>query len=265
MKYFAGIDAGSTYVKVVFIDSNNEIIGYKNEKTGINANETTEKMLSVLCAETGIDLSEISYLVSTGYSRRIISSASNTVTEIQAHAAGVKLSCPAGCCIKTVIDIGGQDSKIIILDGSGEVESFIMNDKCAAGTGRFLEALSRTLNIDVEDLGGLSAKAGMPSRINSLCVVFAESEVISLLARGAGLPDIVAGIHESMSKRISNMAKRAGFKSEIMITGGCGMNAGLVQALSEEMMHNIVVPAYPQLNGAFGAAIIAKNQYSLTS
>lgn len=257
MRYFAGIDAGSTYVKAAVIDENKRLAGFRVSKTGINANSTALKIMDELAEEIDIAKDDICSIIATGYGRRIIEPANESVTEIKAHAAGVRMSCPDGTKVKTVIDIGGQDSKVIVLDDSRDVENFVMNDKCAAGTGRFFEALARTLDIDVGDFSHISLKARSPCRINSLCVVFAESEVISLLARGKDLPDIVAGIHESMAKRIANMARKTGMKEEVVITGGGGLNPALVEALSCELMTDIITPEHPQMNGAFGAALLA--------
>jgi predicted CoA-substrate-specific enzyme activase len=146
---------------------------------------------------------------------------------------------------------------VIVLGENGETLNFAMNDKCAAGTGRFLESLARVLELEVADLGRLSLEATAPAAINSTCVVFAESEVISLVARKKPARDIVAGIHQSLAKRIGAMARKARFEPEVLLTGGGGLNAGIVQALEDELMVDIRLPLHPQLNGAIGAALIA--------
>jgi predicted CoA-substrate-specific enzyme activase len=257
MKYYAGIDAGSTYVKAAIIDSDRTLRGYKVAPTGIDARTTSKEILEELCRQSGISTPDINAIVSTGYSRRRIDIAHGNVTEIKAHAAGAVWAAPEGSKIRTIIDIGGQDSKVIVIDGKGETVHFVMNDKCAAGTGRFLEALARVLELSVEDIGPLSHTSKSPCRINSTCAVFAESEVISLLARGKSPEDIIAGIHESMAKRIGGMARKARFEPDILMTGGGALNPGLVAAFEDELMADIYVPKHPQFNGAIGAAIIA--------
>jgi len=259
MEYYAGIDAGSTYIKAAIIDNDRTLQGYKVTPTGIDARKTSKDIIDELCSRLGTSSSDIHAIISTGYSRRRIDIADENVTEIKAHAAGAIWAAPEGSRVRSIIDIGGQDSKVIVINEKGETENFVMNDKCAAGTGRFLEALSRVLELSVEDIGPLSLESKTPCRINSTCTVFAESEVISLLARGKKPEDIIAGIHRSMAKRISGMARRARFESDILMTGGGGLNPGLVVALEDELMTDIYIPKHPQLNGAIGAAIIAGN------
>ncbi|MFZ2399182.1 MAG: acyl-CoA dehydratase activase, partial [Smithella sp.] len=155
------------------------------------------------------------------------------------------------------IDIGGQDSKAILLDDNGKVKNFVMNDKCAAGTGRFLEVMARAMEVNLDEFGTMSIKSKNPSKISSLCTVFAESEVISLIAKGEQRQDIIAGIHESIASRISSMAGRVGIKEPVMITGGVARNIGVIHALEKKLGMNIEVSPYAQVNGAIGAAIIA--------
>lgn len=255
--YFAGVDAGSTYVKAVLLDDEKNLVGHAHRPTGIDAGGTAKAMIEKLLDERGILPDRIKGYTATGYSRRNIDTAGGTVTEIKAHAAGARWSAPPGTVIRTVIDIGGQDSKVIVLDEMGDIAHFTMNDKCAAGTGRFLESLARVLELPMEELGPLSLRSTTPLDINSTCVVFAESEVISLLARKKKREDIAAGIHQSLSRRIAVMARKAGLMPEILLTGGGGLNTGIAEALEETLLADIHVPAYPQLNGAVGAALIA--------
>jgi predicted CoA-substrate-specific enzyme activase len=258
--YFVGVDAGSTYVKVAFIDEHGCLAGYDRQPTGIDADNTSKKMIEAIGRHNGIDMDQIRNITATGYSRRNIETAHDTVTEIKAHALGAGWSSPSDVDIRVVIDIGGQDSKIIVLDDQGEIANFAMNDKCAAGTGRFLESLARVLELDINELGPISLESAMPLTINSTCVVFAESEVISLVARKKKRADIVAGIHQSLAKRIAGMARKAGIVPEILLTGGGGLNPGIAQALEEELLMDIHIPDYPQLNGAIGAALIGKSE-----
>lgn len=257
MDYVAGIDAGSTYVKVAVLTKSGDLAGFQHWPTGIDAAGTSRAMLETIMADLGRPTGAIQSIMATGYSRRIIDVAHDTVTEIRAHAAGALLTAPPGTSIRTVIDIGGQDSKVIVLGEDGETLNFVMNDKCAAGTGRFLESLARVLELSVGDLGPLSLESTAPATINSTCVVFAESEVISLVARKTPARDIVAGIHEALAKRIGGMARKARFESGVLLTGGGGLNPGIVQALEDELMVDIHLPRHPQLNGAIGAALIA--------
>lgn len=255
-EYFIGIDAGSTYIKAVMLDENGRLVGHDLKPTGIDANRTSKEMITALAIQGGIDPAQIQYIMATGYSRRVIQKAHDTVTEIKAHAAGTGWSGFENNGIRTVIDIGGQDSKVIVMDPDGGIVNFAMNDKCAAGTGRFLESLARVLELDIDDLGPISLTSDMPLTINSTCVVFAESEVISLVARNKRREDIVAGIHQSLAKRICAMSRKAGAIAEICLTGGGGRNSGIVEALEAELFMNVHVSDHPQLNGAIGAALL---------
>lgn len=259
MEYFAGIDSGSTYIKMAVLDQDKKLVTHRIVHTGINGKKTVNEIRESICLELGVTFSGINRTVATGYGRRMVEDISGNVTEIKAHAAGARWNGTGDKKIRTVIDIGGQDCKVINLDESGGIENFVMNDKCAAGTGRFLEALARVLEMNISDLGPLSLESSEPCTINSTCVVFAESEVISLLARGEDIRDIIAGIHASMAGRIRRMAGKGGVEPEILLTGGGGMNPGLKSAFEEEFMQDVHVSALPQLNGAVGAAIIAMN------
>jgi (R)-2-hydroxyacyl-CoA dehydratese activating ATPase len=260
MTYTAGVDAGSTYIKVAVMGENGAMAGQDLRPTGMDAAGTSKKMIESIMASLGQPRSSIERIVATGYSRRVIDVADETVTEIKAHSAGAPWSAPAGVDVRTVIDIGGQDSKIIVIDGTGEAIHFAMNDKCAAGTGRFLESLSRVLELEIQDLGPISLESVAPVAINSICAVFAESEVISLVARKKKRRDIVAGIHQALARRIGGMARKARIEPEVLLTGGGGLNAGIIRALEEELRLEVFVPEYPQLNGAIGAALIADRE-----
>jgi len=259
MKYYAGIDAGSTYVKVAVLDEENKLTGCKTLPTGIDAGGTADKIITEILGNNNISRDDLDCTVATGYSRRIIDIADDTVTEIKAHAAGAVWSAPDGVEIKTLIDIGGQDSKVISINEEGDVVNFAMNDKCAAGTGRFLESLARVLELEVKDLGPMSLEANSPAAINNTCVVFAESEVISLVSRKTPREDIIAGIHDSLAKRVSAMARKSGITPGILLTGGGGLNCGIAASLEKELMNEVHVPDYPQFNGAIGAAIIGRD------
>ncbi|WP_449244790.1 acyl-CoA dehydratase activase [Desulfobacca acetoxidans] len=260
MKFYVGVDAGSTYIKVTILDEKGYLAGYNCKPTGIDVAETSKKIINDIITPLKLTHNSIARIAATGYGRRLIDMADETVTEIKAHAAGAIWSMPQEAKIRSVIDIGGQDSKIILIDERGEPENFVMNDKCAAGTGRFLESLAKVLELDVKDLGTISLMSKAPSVINSTCVVFAESEVISLMARRNKREDIVAGIHQSLAKRISRMARKARILPEVLLTGGGGLNIGFVRSLEDELGKIVHIPCYPQLNGAIGAAIIARQR-----
>jgi predicted CoA-substrate-specific enzyme activase len=259
MRIYGGIDAGSTYLKVALVDEKKNLLGARTAPVGIDARETARETLDFLCRDLDLSRGEVAAIVATGYSRRQIDIADDNVTEIKAHAAGARWSAPDGIHVRTVIDVGGQDSKVIILDENGGIANFVMNDKCAAGTGRFLEALARVLDVSVKEIGPMALQSKCPCQINSMCVVFAESEVISLLARRNDPVDIVAGIHASMAKRISVMARKAGLCGEVLLTGGGGLNPGLIAAFEDELMQDVHTAENPQLNGAIGAALLAGN------
>ncbi len=249
----AGIDIGSITAKAAIVEDGG-ILGTKIIFTGYNAEAAGVKVYQDLLAESGLDRASIAKIVSTGYGRNSVKFADKTFTEIMAHAAGAYLLNPK---IRTIIDIGGQDSKAIALDEKGKVRNFVMNDKCAAGTGRFLEVMARALEVNLDEFGAMSLQSKLPSKISSLCTVFAESEVISLIACGEKRPDIIAGIHESIAARVSSMLARVGVAEPVMITGGVARNAGVVDALERKLGVKIAVSSYAQVNGAIGAAVLA--------
>jgi len=249
----AGIDIGSITAKAAVVD-NGKIVGTKVMFTGYNAEAVGLKVYEELLAEAGLEKSSLSKIVSTGYGRNSVKFADKSFTEIMAHAAGAHF---LDSKVRTIIDIGGQDSKAIVLDDRGKVKNFVMNDKCAAGTGRFLEVMARALEVNLDEFGAMSLQSAQPAKISSLCTVFAESEVISLIARGEKRMDIIAGIHESIAVRVSAMLARVGVDEPVMITGGVARNTGVVAALSNKLGVKISVSPYAQQNGAIGAAVLA--------
>ena len=205
-------------------------------------------------AAAGVKGSEISRVVATGYGRMNFEMADRELSEVSCHGRGVRFLLPD---VRTVIDIGGQDAKALLLDERGNLDNFIMNDKCAAGTGRFLEALARVLDVAVEEMGELSERSAHPVSISSTCAVFAESEVISRLANGEKIEDIVAGIHTSVAKKVSGLAIRMGYRPRVAMSGGVARNRGIVRAMERELGCGITVPEDCQLAGAIGAALFA--------
>jgi len=257
MHYFTGIDIGSTAIKIAIISEETELIAQKVVPTGAKFNENAMNAYTTLVEESNLELSKSRYVISTGYGRRLYKSADQTVSEITANAIGAAVV-SKGHSIRTIINIGGQDSKIIQINQQGFVQNFIMNDKCAAGTGRFLEMASRNLEVDIDQMGEwhrLSRDKDLT--VNSTCAVFAESEIISLLAEGKKKEDIIAGIHISIAKRIARLAGRTTVQDDVLFDGGTAYNCGLIDALEEEFMRDFIIPESPQITTAIGAAHMA--------
>jgi len=250
-----GIDIGSITAKAAVM-RDGSILAVRILRTGYNAKNAGDQLFEGIVSGLGLNPSGIQGIVATGYGRKSITFADRAVTEITCHAAGARYM---NSTIRTVIDIGGQDSKVILLDETGRVKDFAMNDKCAAGTGRFLEVMARALEVDISDFGSLSLAADHPASISSLCTVFAESEVISLIAKGESRKNIIAGIHDSIAARVSAMAGRIRWIPPIMMTGGVAQNSGVVRSLEKKIGHSLVVTPNAQLTGAIGAALIAMN------
>ena len=253
-EYFAGIDIGSTMTKAVILDEG--IIASVIGPTGPEQRRLANKVMEEALRKAGLPFGAVTYVVSTGYGRINVPFADKQVTEISCHAKGIaSLFTDA----KTIIDIGGQDSKGIKIDKTGRPTDFIMNDKCAAGSGRFLEVIADALAIRLEDMGEISSASKNPAKISNICTVWAEQEVKARLAEGVVLSDLVAGIHESLADRVSRMVQRLHVENEVVLTGGGAKNMGLVKALSDQLGHNILVPPEPLVTGAVGAALLGKD------
>jgi predicted CoA-substrate-specific enzyme activase len=248
-----GIDAGSTTTKMVGVDRQGEMVWDYLEATDPRMEEQVARLLDLARREAG---ARGAPLVATGYGRNLVRQADRKITEITCHAKGVYRSTGHG---GTLVDIGGQDSKVIVIDESGNVVNFTMNDKCAAGTGRFLEVVAGRLQLSLAELSfqGLSTQEEVP--ISSTCTVFAESEMISLLARGQALQPIVRGLYRSLVRRIAAMAKSAGLRPPLMLSGGVAKSHAMQVLLGEELGAELRVPDEPQLMGAYGAALAALN------
>jgi predicted CoA-substrate-specific enzyme activase len=253
--YFAGIDIGSTMTKVVIIDDKVEasLIGPTGPEHRRLANKAMEEALH----RAGLQFENLSYIVATGYGRINVPFADRQVTEITCHARGLGSVLPSA---RTVIDIGGQDTKGIKIK-DGKVLNFVMNDKCAAGTGRFLEIIADSLGVLLTELGELSLKANRATPISNTCTVFAEHEVINQLANGESVANLVAGVHEAMATRIFALVQKLKVEKDIAVTGGGGKNIGLVKALEAKFGSSILLPAEPLITGALGAALIGKETY----
>ncbi|MBM4312393.1 MAG: 2-hydroxyglutaryl-CoA dehydratase [Deltaproteobacteria bacterium] len=254
MSHTAGIDIGSITAKAAIM-KDDLLLGSRVIFTGYNSEAAGLRVYEELLGELGLDRAEVVRIVATGYGRKSVTIADKAVTEIMCHAAGARFLQPS---VRSLIDIGGQDSKAVVMDENGRVTNFAMNDKCAAGTGRFLEVMARALEADLDEFGALSLKAEHPAKISSLCTVFAESEVISLIAKGETRENIIAGIHEAIASRVSAMASRIGLTAPIMMSGGVARNGGVVHALEKAIGCPVVVSPYAQVNGAIGAACLAR-------
>lgn len=250
----AGIDAGSRAIKVVLIDARSmEVIGKDLTDQGVEQDKLASRLFEQLLHTSGINRNDVAAVVATGYGRNAISIADTTITEITCHAAGVHHLVPEAM---TVIDIGGQDSKLIRLDGSGKVRDFAMNDRCAAGTGRFLEVVAQRLGAELQSLGRMASRSKRPASISSMCVVFAETEITGLLASGTASEDIVAGVQSAIAERIVAMAGRTA-DQPVIFTGGVAMISGMDTALQAALGQVVTVSPDPQMTGALGAAILA--------
>jgi len=252
MPITAGVDVGSTSTKIVLF--NNGEIYYKISPTGWSPRDAGNKILEEILLEHALTRDEIEAIVATGYGRVAISYADKVVTEITCHGRGSAFLIPEA---DTIIDIGGQDSKVIKIDSWGKVLDFMMNDKCAAGTGRFLGVMANALGLDVDDLGKF--QAAKPAAITNMCTVFAESEVIGLLAQGTAKDAIVSGLHDAVARRISSMVKKMGTYRNVAFTGGVALNEGVRRSLEKELGTEILVSEYCQIAGAIGAALIGQD------
>lgn len=260
MKYYGGCDVGSTYTKCVILDENGKIAASTTIRSKINAAESSKTALQEVCEQIP-DLKtpdKLSYLVGTGYGRNKVASADENISEISCHAMGVHVTDPS---VKSIIDIGGQDVKGIAIDTDGTVKNFAMNDKCAAGTGRFFEAMANAFEVSLPEFSKLSLQAKNVIPITAQCTVFAESEVITLVGEGKPTDEIAAGIEMAVAKRCFVMAKKAGATDSVTLTGGCAKNEGLKKAIEQVLKLKVVeLKTDPQLMGALGAAEYARQK-----
>ncbi len=252
---FAGVDVGSATTKTVLVDETGAELGHTILRSGGNLVAAAEESLALALRNAGLGKDAVAALVATGYGRDSVPNRTKSVTEITCHARGAHTINPNA---RSVIDIGGQDSKAIALDAAGTVFKFEMNDKCAAGTGRFLEVMARTLEVDLSDIGPTALTADTASTISSTCTVFAESEVVSLLAQGESVARILAGLCQAIAQRVNSLASRVGMTAEVMMTGGVAKNSGVVRGIERAVGLPVTIPEEPQIVGALGAALIAR-------
>ncbi len=255
MRYIAGIDIGSTYTKAIVLNARREVVGTAVRRTGFKLAQAAEAVFEELLKASGLAPSAITYVAATGYGRYTVPFRNTQVTELTAHARAAVHLFPD---TRTILDIGGQDIKAIKIDAEGRVKAFRLNDKCAAGTGAFLEKTARYLGLTTDDLGPYALRATQPVQISSVCAVFAESEVISHLSKGIPAEDIVMGAMVALGGRAIQLMRRVGIEPGYMLTGGMTRNAAMIQALESNLKAklNVAADGLGQLNGAFGAALL---------
>lgn len=253
----AGIDVGSATSKAVVLEEG-RILSYSIVPTGAGSAASAQRVMEqALKKAGGIPLQDIDYIVATGYGRIIVPFAHDTVTELSCHARGCHYLFPS---VRTILDMGGQDCKSIRCDDNGKLKNFDMNDKCAAGTGRFLEVMARVMELSLEDLGPLSLEAKEAVKINSTCTVFAKTEVSSLIRRGLDKRDILAGLNVSITNRVHVLLRQVGIEKDFAITGGIAKNVGVVRAIEKRVGLTALIPEEPQIVGALGAALFARDR-----
>lgn len=248
-----GIDIGSASSKAVILRDGKEIV----KEVAVQAGTGTSgpgRVMDALFDGSELAWEKMDYTIATGYGRFSVEQANKQISEITCHAKGISFLCPSA---RTIIDIGGQDAKAIELGENGTIRKFFMNDKCAAGTGRFLEVMSRVLEVGLDEMEACHFKATEPAPVSSTCTVFAESEVISLLSQGVSRENIIAGVHKSVASKACALAYRAGIKDDVIMCGGVARNGGVVDAIRKELGRTVTVAPRPQLTGALGAALLA--------
>jgi (R)-2-hydroxyacyl-CoA dehydratese activating ATPase len=252
--YFAGIDLGSTMTKLVIINADEQICSRVIQHSGAEHRRLANKVMEEGLKRAGLAFEDIDFVVATGYGRMVVPFADRQITELTCHTRGLYQNSPG---VRLAVDIGGQDSKVMQI-ANGKLLDFAMNDKCAAGTGRFLEIIAGTLNLKIDELGDLSLKSRQKVQISSTCTVFAQQEVIKRLSEGLPVEDIVAGIHDAIASRVARMADRFRVEPDVLFTGGVARNTGAVKALKARLGCDVLVPAEPLLSGALGAALLGK-------
>jgi predicted CoA-substrate-specific enzyme activase len=252
--YFAGVDIGSTMTKIVLTDTDGRVLSAIKGPTGPEHRQLANEVMKTALEQAGLQLKDISYVVATGYGRFNVPFADRQITELSCHAKGVSSLFPN---VRTAIDIGGQDAKCLKIH-NGKLIDFVMNDKCAAGTGRFLEVIAATLNIRLDDLGDIALKSTKKIQISNFCTIFAQQEVVSRLSEGEKLEDVIAGLHDALASRVAALARRLKIEPDVVLTGGVAKNIGMVKAMKENLGCELLVPEDPLITGAMGAAILAK-------
>lgn len=254
-----GVDLGSTTAKTVVLDSHGAMASSSIVQMGAVSRAGVRASMEEAMRSAGLAEADVVRTVSTGYGRKLIPIADNTFTEITCHARGAASLWPG---VRLVIDIGGQDSKVIAVDENGFVDHFAMNDRCASGTGRFFEVLARALEVDIGDVGALALRGADDLEISSMCATFAETEVISLLAQGAQKADIAASVHRAVAARTLGLVAQVGKLTPVVMTGGVANNPAAVRFISDKLGVDVQIPDDPQISGAYGAALLARDEYA---
>jgi (R)-2-hydroxyacyl-CoA dehydratese activating ATPase len=254
MFYGGGVDVGSTQTKAIILSEDRKIMGRSLINTGANVSMAAERAFREAASSAGIPPETVDYVVGTGYGRYKVNFGNAQITEISCHARGANLLFPK---TRTVIDMGGQDAKGIRVGEQGDVKDFVMNDKCAAGTGRFLSNAAETVGLSLDKIGPVSLDAKKPVRLSTVCAVFVESDIMSYLAEGKTVPDILGGVHSAIAARTVALVRRVGIEPEIAFTGGVSRNIGMVKALEERLGFPVNVCDDSHYIGAIGAAVFA--------
>jgi predicted CoA-substrate-specific enzyme activase len=255
--YFVGIDLGSTMTKVAILDESEKLVAFVVRHTGAEHRRLANKVMEEALQKASLSIEAISYIIATGYGRINVPFADRQITELTCHARGVFHFFPN---VRLGIDIGGQDAKGLKIK-EGKLVDFVMSDKCAAGTGRYLELVSKTLGLPLEELGPISLKSTKKVSISSTCTIFTQQEVINHLSTGIALEDIVAGLHDAIAGRVARMVKGLKVEPDVVFTGGVAKNTGVVKALEEKLGCKVLVPNEPLLSGTLGAALIARETF----
>ena len=256
MVYVAGIDIGSAFSKAVVI-AKSEVISYHVIPSGGNYKLTADEVAGEALTKANLSFEDIDYTVATGYGASNVPFSNQVVTDISCQSRGIFYLFPSA---RTVIDIGGQFTKVFKVDDRGKATAFLLSEKCAAGSGRFLQVIARVLQIDLEDIGELSLRSQSRVDFNTGCAVFAESEAISRVAEGASKEDILAGLHSALAAKIQTMVERIGIEPDYALVGGGAKDIGLVKSIEERLGSSLLVPEEPQIVAALGAALIAEEK-----
>ncbi|MFE5699059.1 acyl-CoA dehydratase activase [Rhodococcus koreensis] len=254
--FYMGVDLGSTTAKTVIVDRQGSILASDVVQMGAVSRAGLSRSMAGALTAAGLDESAITATIATGYGRRMVPGVGRTFTEITCHARGVAALCPG---TRLVVDIGGQDSKAIVIDDEGLVENFSMNDRCASGTGRFFEVLARAIECEIAELADVALAGDKDLEVSSMCATFAETEIISLLARGERREDIAASVHRAVSARTLGLVSHVGKHTPVVMTGGVARNAAAVHFLEDSLGTPVTVPDMPQISGAYGAALLARD------
>ena len=257
MLYRAGVDVGSTQTKAVIVDETGTMVAKVLVDTGSNVVKAAERAFVQAAEQAGLHREQVDYVVGTGYGRFNVTFGNDQITEISCHAKGIAHVNPN---VRTVIDIGGQDAKAIKIDETGDVKDFVMNDKCAAGTGRFLGNSAEVLNLSLDEIGERSLQAKVPVRLSTVCTVFVETDILSHLALGRSVENILGGVHSAVAARVVALARRVGVEREVALTGGVSRNVGMVHALEKHLEVPIYVSPDAHFMGALGAALFANER-----